>query len=158
MRTIFRLGVLVVLASVLAGCSHLWAPPKPTLIFGPPVVEGDHGKIVVSVANMPRDGVGAIGVEFGGISYPAAKMGDFRVKGLNGFEVLAWDFHDGEGGFVAVSTTAMESGPIAVIEFEAEGAISPAEIGIDAAKISLASAHNTLIEGFEISRPAYYAR
>ena len=158
MSTIFKLGLLVALVGVLAGCSHLWAPPKPTLIFGPPVVEGDHGKIVVSVADMPQDGVGAIGVAFGGISYPADKMGAFSVKGMNGFEVLAWDFHDGEGGFVAVSTTAMESGPIAVIEFEAEGAISPAEIGIDAAKISLASAHNTLIEGFEISRPAYYAR
>jgi len=158
MRTIFRLGVLIAMAGVLAGCSHLWAPPKLTLIFGPPVVEGDHGKIVVSVANMSRDGVGAIGVAFGGTSYPAAKMGGFRVKGLNGFEVLAWDFHDGEGGFVAASITAMESGPIAVIEFEAAGAVSPAEIGIDASKISLTSAHNTLIEGFGVSQPAYYAR
>ena len=158
MRTIFRLGVLVALAGVLAGCSHLWAPPKPMLIFGPPVVEGDHGKIVVSVVNMSRDGVGAIAVAFGGISYPADKMGAFSVKGMNGFEVLAWDFHDGEGGFVAASTTAMESGPIAVIEFEAAGAISLAEIGIDDSKISLASARNTLIEDFEISRPAYYTR
>ncbi len=149
---------VILLAGTLVGCIRLWAPPAPALIFGPPVVEGEHGKIVVSVADMPQGGVGAIGVEFGGISYPADKMGDFRVKGLNGFEVLAWDFHDGEGGFVAVSTTAMISGPIAVIEFAAADEVSPAEIGLDDSKIGLASAHNTLIEDFELSRPAYYAR
>lgn len=150
--------LLLPVVGILGGCAHLWQPPKPTVIFGPPVVEGDHGRIVVSVANMPKDGVGAIAVEYGGMTYPDGKMGDFKVEGMNGFEALAWDFHDGKGGFVAASTTATVSGPIAVITFKATGKVTPEEIGIAEDKVSLASAHNTLITGFEVSQPAYYAR
>jgi hypothetical protein len=152
---------LLILISTLWGCTNLWAPAPPDhipkLIFGPPVVEGDHGKIVVSVVDMPQDGVGAIAVEFGGIIYPTAKMSDFQVKGVNGLQALAWDFHDGKGGFVAVSTTAIASGPVAVISFTVTGPVGSG-IVVYAAKISLASAHNTLIQGFKISQPAYYAR
>ena len=163
MRKYVRFLLLLPLAVILGGCAYLWQPPSPApqVIFGSPVMEGDHGKIVVSVANMPQDGVGAIAVKYGGITYPADKMSDFKVEGRNGFKAIAWDFSNGKGGFVAVSTTAISSGPIAVITFKATRKINSSDIEI--AKnitdlISLASAHNTLITDFKVYRPAYYAR
>jgi len=145
----------------LFGCAHLWQPPnpKPAVIFGPPLIEGDVGKIVVSVAYIPSDEeLGAMVVEFGGFKYPAAKMDKITVVGKSGFEALAWKFSNGEGGFVLASTTGIEAGPVAEIRFRAKGKVSPAEIQIDSTKISLASAQNTLIKGFDVTFPVYYAR
>jgi hypothetical protein len=154
------LGLLFLAAGALGllGCAHLWQPPRPTVIFGPPVIEGDRGKIVVSVSNIPQDGLGAIAVEFGGLTYPADKMEGFSLEGLNGFEVLAWEFAGGQGGFVAASTAGLESGSVVAISFKAKEKVDASEIVIDKAKVSLASARNTLIEDFEVSMPSYYAR
>jgi hypothetical protein len=141
---------------VLAGCAHLWAPPAPTVIFGPPVVQGERGELVVSVADIPQ-GAGALAVELGGLVYPADKLADLEVEGLNGFVVLAQRFEAGQGGFVLASISGIEAGPIARITFRALAPVDPGDFTVDGAKVSLADEHNEPVE-FTLSRPAYYAR
>lgn len=155
------LGTVMLFGALLwlVGCAHLWQPPKPTtVVFGPPLIEGDVGKIVVSVANIPDKGLGAMAVKFGGFEYPADKMEGITVVGESGFEALAWKFSGGKGGFVLASSSGIKTGPVAEIRFRANGKVNPAEIHIDPGRISLASAENRLIEGVEVSLPAYYAR
>lgn len=143
----------------LFGCTHLWQQPlSPTVVFGPPLIEGDVGKIVVSVANIPDGGLGAMAVKLGGFEYPENKMDDITVVGESGFEALAWQFSGGEGGFVLASSSGIKAGPVAEIRFRANGKVNPADIHIDPGKISLCSAENTLVPGFEGRVSAYYAR
>ncbi len=146
------------LVLLLAGCGHLWAPPAPAVIFGPPMVQGERGEIVVSVADLPK-GAGALGVALGGITYPAAKMADVEVEGVAGYVVLAREFTGGQGGFVisTISSQGIASGPIAKITFRALGEIAPGEIALDEDKISLIDVDNAPLD-FDLAQPAYYAR
>ena len=150
--------VLGALAFVLLGCAHLWAPKAPSLIFGPPTVQGERGEMVVSVADLPK-GVGALGVTLGGITYPEAKMADIKVEGASGYVVLAQEFASGQGGFIisTISSQGISSGPIAVITFRALGEIAPGEIAYDGTKIALIDVDNELVD-FDLAQPIYYAR
>lgn len=141
---------------LLSGCAHLWAPPRPQLIFGPPVIQGEYGEIVVSVAHVPR-GMGALAVAYGGISYPAAKMVEVEVEGMNGYTAFAQRFVSGQGGFVISSISGLEAGPVARIRFRALAPVSPGEISVDGSAIYMVDGDNKPVD-FELSRPAYYAR
>ncbi|HIP98961.1 TPA: hypothetical protein EYH33_00225 [Candidatus Bipolaricaulota bacterium] len=140
----------------LAGCAHLWAPPSPTVIFAPPVVQGERAEILVSVADVPG-GAGALAVEFGGFTYPAHKLADLEVEGIGGFVVLAQRFEAGQGGFVVASISGIEAGPVARITFRPLAPLDPADFAVDENRVSLADEHNKLVD-FELSQPAYYAR
>ncbi len=150
--------VLGALAFVLLGCAHLWAPKAPSLIFGPPTVQGERGEMVVSVADLPK-GVGALGVTLGGITYPEAKMADIKVEGASGYVVLAQEFASGQGGFIisTISSQGISSGPIAVITFRVLDDITPGEIAFDETKIALIDVDNAPVD-FDLSQPIYYAR
>lgn len=153
-----RWGALALGAAVLvlAGCAHLWAPPTPTVIFGPPVVQGERAEILVSVADIPQ-GAGALAVEFGGFTYPADKVADPVVEGIDGFVVLAQRFEAGQGGFVLASISGIEAGPVARITFRPLAPVAPGDFAVDATKVSLANEHNESVD-FELAQPAYYAR
>jgi hypothetical protein len=142
----------------LAGCGWLFSPPPPKLVFGPPVIQGEYGRITVSVVGLPK-GMGALGVQFGGFSYPAAKMADVRIKGVNGYLVLAQEFSGGQGGFVVstISSQGMDTGPVAVIEFRALAPVGAGEIALDETKISMVDVGSSPLD-FELAQPVYYAR
>ena len=162
MRVLKRGSLLLMMGAalgfVLSGCGHLWTPPVPTVIFGPPMIQGERGEIVVSVADLPK-GAGALGVTLGGIVYPTAKMADIEVEGVSGYVVLAQDFTGGQGGFVisTISSQGVASGPIAKITFRALEEIAPGELALDEDKISLIDVDNAPVD-FDLTQPAYYAR
>ena len=168
MTTRTKLIVVVMLALslilTLTACMGQWFTPKQvaTLIIGKPVISGNRGEVVISVANMPGQGLASIAIDEKGITFNDINAATITATGLNGFTVLAQDFTTtpGKGCLVAAnSTSGNVSGPILKITFEVTGANPTLEI-VDQGKVTLGSALNTLIPAWTLSSNAtdYYVR
>lgn len=146
------LGLLAVgLILALTACIGHWFTPKQeaTLIIGKPAVSGNRGEVLISVTNMPNQGLASIAIANLGITYTNITPASISATGLNGFRVLAQDFTTtaGKGRLVAANpTSGSVGGTIIKITFEVTGA-NPA-LGIadaDKGKVDLGTALNTLI-------------
>jgi len=152
----------------LTACMGGWFTPKQeaTLIIGKPVVSGNRGEVVISVANMPQQGLASIAIDDKGITFDDIEASSIVATGLNGFTVLASDFTTttDKGRLVAANpTSGSVGGTIIKIIFEVTGA-NPA-FGVAEAgkgKVDLGSALNTLIAqgAWNLSSNAtdYYAK
>jgi len=150
----------------LTACMGHWFTPKQaaTLIIGKLVVSGNRGEVVISVANMPNQGLASIAIDDQGITFNDIDAASIDATGLNGFTVLASDFTTtaGKGCLVAANpTSGSVGGTIVKITFEVTGA-NPA-FGIadaDKGKVDLGTALDTLITAWDLSSNAadYYAK
>ena len=98
-------GVVICLAAIavtfgITACMNWFTgAPEPTLLFGPVVITGDRGEILLSVKNMPDGGLASLAVVVGGITYDVSKISNVAVEPLTGFAVLAEQFIAGVGGW-----------------------------------------------------------
>jgi len=152
----------------ITACMGGWFTPQQvaTLIVGKPVVSGNRGEVVISVTNMPNQGLASIAIDDKGITFDDIEAASIEVTGLNGFTVLAQDFTTtaGNGRLVAANpTSGSVGGTIIKVTFEVTGA-NPAFGIADAGKgkVDLGSALNTLIAqgAWNLSSNAtdYYAK
>ena len=114
------LGLLSVgLIVALTACMGQWFTheQKATLIIGQVVLTGNRGEVLVSVTNMPQEGLASIAIDNLGITYINIKDASIEATGLNGFDVLAQDFTTtpGKGRLVAANPNAgSEAGTIQI--------------------------------------------
>jgi len=149
----------------LTACMGQWFTPKQvaTLIIGKLVASGNRGEVLISVTNMPNQGLASIAIDDKGITYTNIKASSIVAAGLNGFTVLAQDFTTAnKGRLVAANpTSGSVGGTIIKITFEVTGA-NPAFgiVAADKGKVTLGSALNTLITAWTLSSNAadYYAK
>lgn len=155
------LGLLVVgLILALTGCMGGWFTHKQnaTLIIGKSVVSGNRGEVLISVTNMPNEGLASIAIDDQGITTANIDPASVQVQGLNGFTVLASEFVATHGRLVATnSTSGSVGGTILKITFEVTGA-NPT-FTVDKTKVSIGSALNTLITTWDLNTDtSYYAK
>ena len=157
-------GLLAVgLILALTACMGGWFTHEQGayLVVGTPVVTGNHGEVIISVVNMPSEGVASIAIDDEGITYTNITGSSVNMEGLNGFTVLAQDFTTsaGKGSLAAVNANAgITGGPILKIMFETTG--NPT-FTVTKAKVSIGSHLNTLISDakWQLSTGvAYYAK
>ena len=159
-------GLLVVgLGIGLTACMGDWFTPQQiaTLIIGAPVAKGGNYEVLISVANMPNQGLAAMAVDANGMTYNNAKISNITATGLNGFTVLASQFVGGNGRFVIVNpATGVVGGTILKLTFNAVGTPTAADLGTSRffkANITLGSNLNTLITAWTLgTTKAYYAK
>ena len=153
------------LLSLFACMGHWYGQQQnPTLIIGKLAVSGNRGEVLISVINMPDNGLASIAIDDKGITYTNIKESSIVTTGLNGFTVLAQDFTTtaGKGRLVAANpTSGSVGGTIIKITFEVTGA-NPT-FGIEQAdkgKVTLGSDLNTLITPWDLSSNVadYYAK
>ena len=151
-------GFMILLACALAGCFGPWfaSVPVPKLYLGEPNIENGQGTVLVSVASIPNGGLAAIQVDPGGLLYDEEKLSNLVVEGLNGFAVLIQQFADGEGGFILMNTSGVESGLILRLTFETHGNVRYGDIRLLVDSIILVDDALLLIDDW--NTPAYYAR
>ena len=152
----------------LTACMGHWFTPKQaaTLIIGKLMASGNRGEVVISVANMPNQGLASISINNLGITYTNITPASIVATGLNGFTVLAQDFTTtaNKGRLVAANpTSGSVGGTIIKITFEVTGANPAFGIAVgDKNKVDLGSALNTLIAqgAWNLSSNAtdYYAK
>ena len=148
----------------LSACIGQWftQEQKAYLVIGTPVVTGGHGEVLISVVNMPQEGMASMEVNVDGMTYTNAKITNIVLAGLNGFTMLASEFDDtnGKGRFVIANTNAGSvGGTVAKLTFDATGNIGAADVTFHEPQIKLGSHLNTLITGWELStNKAYYAK
>jgi len=163
------LGLLAVgLILALTACMGHWFTPKQeaTLIIGKLALSGNRGEVLISVTNMPNQGLASIAIDDQGITFDDIEAASIEVTGLNGFTVLAQDFTTtaGNGRLVAANpTSGSVGGTILKITFETTGANPRLTIEqADKEKVTLGSALNTLIAqgAWNLSSNAtdYYAK
>jgi hypothetical protein len=154
MRGRIQIALLAVLATGLvlglSACMGNWlgTPTKATLIIGDPVLSTGKGQVILSVADMPQDGLASLAVKVDGVTYVTTKVSHVVVTGINGFTVLASQFDDatGKGEFLIVNpTSGTVTGPVAKLEFDVTGTVTGAPFGFDKPKIELGSSLNTLM-------------
>ena len=151
-------GLVLLWVLILAGCFGPWfsSEPMPTLSLGEPAIENGQGSIRISVADMPNGGLAGIHVALGGLLYSREKVLNLAVEGLNGFIVLIQQFVDGEGGFILVNASGIESGPILQLTFDVHGSVKYGDIQLLADFITLVDDALLMVENW--NTPAYYAR
>jgi len=148
----------------LTACMGQWFTPKQvaTLIIGKPVVSGNRGEVLISVTNMPNQGLASIAIKNQGITTANIDPTSVKVEGLNGFTILASEFSGTHGRLVAANpTSGSVGGTIIKITFEVTGANPTFEIQAgDKGKVTLGTALNTLITTWDLSSNAadYYAK
>ncbi len=160
------LSLLVVgLAVGLHACTGNWfgTAEGPTLIIGKPVVAGEKGEVMISVANMPSGGLASIAIDDLGITYTNISPVSVQATGQNGFTVLAQDFTTtpGKGRLVAANpTSGSVGGTVLKITFTPSGGAPTFTIQSgDKGKVTLGSELNTLITAWELgTTKAYYAK
>ena len=156
-------GILAVGVVALTGCMGGWFTQNQQayLVIGAPVVTGGHGEVIISVVNMPQEGMASMAVKVDGMTYNNAKIANIAVAGLNGFTVLASSFDDatGKGVFVIANANAGSvDGTVAKLTFDATGNVTAADVAFGKDHIELGSHLNTLITGWQLSTgKAYYA-
>jgi len=154
------LGLLAVglILTVTACTGLLGTRQEATLIIGKPVVSGNRGKVLISVTNMPNQGLASIAIDDQGITTANIDPTSVQVEGLNGFTLLASEFVDTHGRLVATnSTSGSVGGTILKITFEVTAA-NPT-FTVDKAKVSIGSALNTLITTWDLNTDtSYYAK
>ena len=168
MRGRIQIALLAVLATGLvlglSACMGNWlgTPTKATLIIGDPVLSTGKGQVILSVADMPQEGLASLAVDLDGMTYPGAKVSHVVVTGINGFTVLASQFNDvtGKGRFVIVNpTSGTVTGPVAKLEFDMTGTVTKTDFVFLKTKIELGSELNTLITTWDLETgKAYYAK
>jgi len=129
-------------------------------VIGTPVIIGTHGEVIISIVNMPQQGMAVMAVDLGGLTYTNTKRTSIVVAGLNGFIVLANEFDDttAKGRFV-IANAGSVAGTVAKLTFDVTGNVGSADITFHEPHIELASHLNTLITGWELSSgKAYYAK
>ena len=164
LRVTVMLALLVALFLALAACTGQWftQEQKAYLVIGVPVVTGTHGEVIISVVNMPQEGMASMAVKVDGMTYNNAKISNITLSGLNGFTVLASEFDDttGKGRFVIANANAGSvGGTVAKLRFDVAGNIGAADVTFHEPHIELGSHLDTLIIGWELStNKAYYAK
>jgi len=130
-----------------------------SLIIGDPVVAGSTGTVLISVTGMPQGGMASMAVDVGGMTYTIGKISNVSVTGLSGFTVLSHEFNDatGKGRFVIANANGgVVAGAVAEIKFTATGSVDASDITFDKSKISLGSAMNTMITGWQLATGKTY--
>jgi hypothetical protein len=162
MALLLAAGLLLVLTACMGG--WFTQQQNATLVIGKPVVSGGRGEVMISVTDMPNQGLASIAIDDLGITYNDIDSASIETEGLNGFTVLAQDFTTtaGKGRLVAANpTSGSVGGTIIKITFEVTGA--NAAFGIadaDKGKVELGSHLGTLITTWDLSSSTadYYAR
>ena len=160
------LGLLAVgLIFALTACMGQWftQEQKATLIIGQLVLTGNRGEVLISVTNMPQEGLASIAIDNLGITYADINGASIEATGLNGFDVFAQEFIStpGRGRLVAANPNAgSESGTILKITFETNGANPSLTIEqVDVGRVTLGSHLNTFINPWDlVTNTAYYAK
>ncbi len=146
----------------LSACMGNWlgTQTKPTLIIGDPVVSTGKGQVILSVSDMPDEGLASLAVDVGGMTYVTTKVSNIVVTGMNGFTVLAQEFVGGNGRFVLVNpTSGTVTGPVAKLEFDMTGTVTRADFTFAKLNIELGSALDALIATWVLGEgKAYYAK
>jgi hypothetical protein len=155
----FAGGVTIMLA--IAACAGFWKTPVQLgkLIVGAVQVTGTTGTVLVSVADMPDGGLGAI--QFGtlgneAITFTNIDPASIRIEGKSGFVVLAQAFAGGSGALIAAGCDGVVGGEILRFMFTVIGAHPT--FAVTKAKVSLVSDGNAFITAWELGTTAYYAR
>jgi len=153
-------GSAVVVLTIVA-CAGFWntSPQLGKLVVGLVQVTGTEGYVLVSVADMPRDGLAAI--QFGtvgneAITFTNIDPASIKVEGKNGFVVLAQAFAGGTGALIAAGCNGVVGGEILRFTFTVTGA-HPTFV-VTKAKVSLVDDANAFVTAWELSSTAYYAR
>jgi hypothetical protein len=131
----------------LSACMGNWlgTSTKATLIIGDPVVSTGKGQVILSVSDMPDEGLASLAVDLGGMTY-TTKVSNVVVTGMNGFTVLAQKFDGGNGRFVIVNpASGTVTGPVAKLEFDMTGTVTRDDFTFVKPNIELGSALDTLI-------------
>jgi len=154
-------GVLAVgLIFALTACMGGWFTHEQTatLIIGQPAISGNRGEVLISVTNMPNQGLASIAIDDQGITTANIDPTSVQVEGLNGFTILASEFVDTHGCLAAAnSTSGSVGGTILKITFEVTGA-NPT-FTLDKTKVSIGNALNTLITTWDLNiDTSYYAK
>lgn len=167
MRGRVQVLLLAVLATGLvlglSACMGNWfgTSTKATLIIGDPIViSAGKGQLILSVADMPQEGVASLAVDVGGMTFIATKISNIVVTGINGFTVLAKDFVGGNGRFVIANpTSGTVTGPVAKLEFDVTGTVTSTDFIFVKANITLGSDLDALITPWVLGTgKAYYAK
>lgn len=168
--TVLRVQVIVVsilvlgLLVALSACMGQWFTHEQTayLVIGTPVVTGTHGEVIISVVNMPDEGMASMAVDVDGMTYTKAKISNIVVAGLNGFIVVSSKFDDttGNGRFVIANANAGSiGGTVAKLTFDVTGSVGSGDLPFNAPHIKLGSHLDTLITGWQLGTgTAYYAK
>ena len=131
-----------------------------SLIIGDPVVAGGTGTVLISVTGMPQGGMASMAVDVGGMTYTIGKISSITIAPLSGFTVLASEFNDatGKGRFVIANANGgVVAGAVASLTFTVTGSIASGDLTFDKTHISLASATNTMITGWQlVTGKTYY--
>ena len=164
LREIVMVVVSLGLLLALSACMGQWftQEQKAYLVIGTPVIIGTHGEVIISVVNMPQEGMAVMAVDLGGLTYTNTKITSIVVAGLNGFIVLANEFDDttAKGRFVIANANAGSvAGTVAKLTFDVTGNVGSADITFHEPHIKLGSHLTALITGWELSSgKAYYAK
>ena len=144
----------------LTACMGGWFTHQQnaTLIIGQPAISGNRGEVLISVANMPNQGLASIAIDAQGIATANIDPTSVQVEGLNGFTLLASEFVGTHGCLAAAnSTSGSAGGTILKISFEVTAA-NPT-LTLDKTKVSIGSALNTLITAWDLNTDtSYYAK
>jgi len=131
-----------------------------SLIIGDPVVAGGTGTVLISVSGMPQGGMASMAVDVGGMTYTTSKISNVTIAPLSGFTLLSKQFNDatGKGRFVIANANGgVVAGAVAEIKFAATGSVDASDITFHKPKISLGSAANTTITGWQlVTGKTYY--
>jgi hypothetical protein len=151
----------LVVALIIAACAGFWNTPVQLgkLIVGAIQVTGTKGTALVSVADMPGGGLGAIQfgtVGDGAITFTNVDPASIQVEGKSGFVVLAQAFGSGSGALIAAGCDGVVKGEILKFTFAVTGARPT--FAVTKAKVSLVNDANAFITAWNLSTTAYYAR
>jgi len=155
-------GVGVVLG--LIACMGGWFNPQlaATLIIGNPVAKGGNFEVLISVVNMPDEGLS--GIQFGTVGNEALTFTNVDTTtvvatGSNGFTVTAQQYTaPNKGCLLAVNPpTGVGGGSIVKLTFQATAA-NPT-VAVDKTKAKLFSHQNTWITTWNLETgKKYYAK
>jgi hypothetical protein len=70
----------------LYACMGQWFTQEqpPAVIIGQPVITGNCGEVIISVMNMPNEGMASMEVDLDGMAYTTTKISNIVVAGWNG--------------------------------------------------------------------------
>lgn len=136
------------------------ANPGTALIIGDSVVVASHGTVLISVTGMPQGGMASMEVDVGGMTYNTSKISNVTIAPLSGFIVSASEFNDatGKGRFViANANSGVVAGAVASLTFTVSGSLASGDLTFDKTHVSLGSAMNTMITGWQlVTGKTYY--
>ena len=148
----------------LTACMGHWFTPKlvATLIVGDPVPVGGLWQVLISVANMPDQGLS--GIQFGTVGNEALTFANVDITsvvatGENGFIVTAQQYTaPNKGALIAVNPpTGVVGGSVVKLTFRAAAA-NPT-VTVDKTKVTLLSHLNTWITAWNLATgKVFYAK